>query len=140
MRSRTSAPRSSSIRNAWAPTPARDSAWDDWNQFWEQAAGWIGEWAASVLKGILEFIGQVLAVLVGFAGIWALDGFNSYTTMLTGRATGLLGYAPQPWLRLFSGVLMGMGMSVILVPAFNQIMWADGEATPTKEGSVSGLP
>ena len=64
MRSRTSAPRSSSIRNAWAPTPARDSAWDDWNQFWEQAAGWIGEWAASVLKGILEFIGQVLAVLV----------------------------------------------------------------------------
>lgn len=42
----------------------RDSAWDNWNQFWEQAAGWIGEWAASVLKGILEFIGQVLAVLV----------------------------------------------------------------------------
>ena len=64
MRSRTSAPRSSSIRNAWAPTPARDSAWDNWNQFWEQAAGWIGEWAASGLKGILEFIWQVLAVLV----------------------------------------------------------------------------
>lgn len=74
---------------------------------------------------------QMLAVLVGFAGIWALDGFNSYTTMLTGRAEGLLGYAPQPWLRLFSGVLMGMGMSVILVPAFNQIMWGDGEAAPT---------
>ncbi len=74
---------------------------------------------------------QILVVLVGFAGIWALDGFNSYTTMLTGRAEGLLGYAPQPWLRLFSGVLMGMGMSVILAPAFNQIMWADGEAVAT---------
>ncbi|MEJ5310772.1 MAG: DUF2085 domain-containing protein [Anaerolineae bacterium] len=74
---------------------------------------------------------QILVVLVGFAGIWALDGFNSYTTMLTGRAEGLLGYAPQPWLRLFSGVLMGMGMSAILAPAFNQIMWADGEAVAT---------
>lgn len=71
----------------------------------------------------------MFVVLAAFAGIWALDGFNSYTTILTGRPEGLLGYAPQPWLRLFSGVLMGMGMSVILVPAFNQIMWADGEAT-----------
>ncbi len=71
---------------------------------------------------------QIFIVLAGFAGIWALDGFNSYTTMLTGRPEGLLGYAPQPWLRLLSGVLMGMGMSILLVPAFNQIMWADGEA------------
>ncbi len=71
---------------------------------------------------------RMFIVLVAFAGIWALDGFNSYTTMLTGRPEGLLGYAPQPWLRLLSGVLMGMGMSVILVPAFNQIMWSDGEA------------
>jgi uncharacterized membrane protein len=71
---------------------------------------------------------KVFVVLAAFAGIWALDGFNSYTTMLADRSVGLLGYAPQPWLRLLSGVLMGMGMSVILVPAFNQIMWADGEA------------
>jgi len=74
---------------------------------------------------------QMFIVLAAFAGIWALDGFNSYTTMLTGRPEGLLGYAPQPWVRLLSGVLMGMGMSVILVPAFNQIMWADGEAAAT---------
>jgi len=71
---------------------------------------------------------RMFVVLAVFAGIWALDGFNSYTTMLGDRPVGLLGYAPQPWLRLLSGVLMGMGMSVILVPAFNQIMWADGEA------------
>jgi len=74
---------------------------------------------------------QTFVVLAGFAGIWTLDGFNSYTTMLTGRPEGLLGYVPQPWLRLLSGALMGMGMSVILVPAFNQIMWADGEAAAT---------
>ncbi len=71
---------------------------------------------------------QVFAVLAAFAGMWALDGFNSYTTLLTGRPEGLLGYAPQPWLRLLTGVLMGMGMSIVLVPAFNQTMWADGEA------------
>lgn len=71
---------------------------------------------------------QVFIVLTAFAGVWALDGFNSYTTLLTGRPEGVLGYAPQPWLRLLTGVLMGMGMSVILVPAFNQTMWADGEA------------
>ncbi|MGC9394507.1 MAG: DUF2085 domain-containing protein [Anaerolineae bacterium] len=74
---------------------------------------------------------KMFIVLAALAGIWALDGFNSYTTMLSGRSEGLLGYAPQPWLRLLSGVLMGMGMSVILVPAFNQIMWADGEAAET---------
>jgi len=46
-----------------------DSAYDNWNQFWEGAAGWIGDWAASVLKGILEFLGQLLAVLVAIVVI-----------------------------------------------------------------------
>ncbi|MDX9955351.1 MAG: DUF2085 domain-containing protein [Anaerolineae bacterium] len=61
----------------------------------------------------------------GFAAIWGLDGFNSYTTLLLGRATGILGYAPQPWIRLFSGTLMGLGMSLVLVSAFNQVFWSD---------------
>jgi uncharacterized membrane protein len=74
---------------------------------------------------------KIFVALAVFGGIWALDGFNSYTTLLTGRPEGILGYAPQPWLRLLTGVLMGMGMSTVLVPAFNQTMWADGEATPT---------
>lgn len=47
----------------------RDSAADNWNQFWESAAGWIGEWAAGVLKGILEFLGELLAVLVAIVVI-----------------------------------------------------------------------
>lgn len=70
----------------------------------------------------------LLLVFAGFAGLWGLDGFNSYTTMLLGRPEGILGYAPQPWLRLLSGVLMGSGMSAILAPAFNQTFWADGDA------------
>ncbi len=69
-----------------------------------------------------------VAVLAFFAALWGLDGLNSYTTLLLSRPEGILGYAPQPWLRLLTGTLMGMGMSIVLVPAFNQTMWADGEA------------
>ncbi|HOT91296.1 MAG TPA: DUF2085 domain-containing protein [Anaerolineae bacterium] len=71
----------------------------------------------------------VFAALTFFAALWGLDGLNSYTTMLLGSPEGILGYAPYPWLRLLTGTLMGMGMSIVLVPAFNQTMWADGEPT-----------
>lgn len=60
-------------------------------------------------------------------GLFGLDGINSYTTLLTGNARGLLGYAPQPWLRLLTGTLTGLSMSVVLVPAFNQTLWRDGD-------------
>ncbi len=69
----------------------------------------------------------MLIVFAAFVGMWGLDGFNSYTTMLLMRPQGLFGYAPQPWIRLLTGVLMGSAMSSILVPAFNQTLWADGE-------------
>ena len=81
---------------------------------------------------------QILVVLCAFAALWGLDGVNSTTSdgqfylvlqrfINRPEGFGLLGYAPQPWLRLVSGALMGMSMSAILVPAFNQTMWADGE-------------
>ena len=77
-----------------------------------------------------------------FAAFWALDGVNSTTSdgqfydivqQFSSRpaGVGILGYAPQPWLRLLSGALMGMSMSVVLVPAFNQSLWHDGEETTT---------
>jgi hypothetical protein len=77
-----------------------------------------------------------------FAGLWALDGVNSTTSDTNLNAlirqfvdrpagVGILGYAPQPWLRLLSGSLMGMSMSAVLVPAFNQAVWKDGEAAST---------
>ncbi|MGC9348221.1 MAG: DUF2085 domain-containing protein [Anaerolineae bacterium] len=84
----------------------------------------------------------MFALMALFAGIWALDGINSTTAdahvkALVGRfvnrppGVGLLGYSPQPWLRLFSGALMGMSMSAVLVPAFNQAVWKDGEDVAT---------
>ena len=82
---------------------------------------------------------QVLVLLCAFAAVWGLDGINSTTSdgqfyivlqrfITRPEGFGLLGYAPQPWLRLVSGTLMGMSMSAILIPAFNQTMWADGES------------
>lgn len=79
-----------------------------------------------------------LALCLVFAAAWGLDGVNSTTSdsqfyvlsqALIERppGIGILGYAPQPWLRLLTGTLMGMSMSIILVPAFNQSVWADGE-------------
>jgi uncharacterized membrane protein len=80
----------------------------------------------------------VLVLLGAFTALWGLDGINSTTSdgdffMVLQRfitrpeGVGILGYTPQPWLRLVTGSLMGMSMSIILVPAFNQTMWADGE-------------
>jgi uncharacterized membrane protein len=77
-----------------------------------------------------------------FAAMWGLDGVNSTTSdshiydlvqqwLPRPAGVGILGYAPQPWLRLLTGSLMGMSMSMVLVPAFNQTLWADGEDTRT---------
>ncbi len=79
----------------------------------------------------------IFLLLVLIAAFWGLDGVNSTTSdsylhdfvnSLVTRppGVGLLGYRPQPWLRVVSGTLMGMAMSVILVPAFNQTLWSDG--------------
>ena len=72
----------------------------------------------------------VWGFMVLFFLIWSLDGVNSFTTF--GQDTsGWLGYAPQPWLRLLSGSLMGLSMSLLLVPAFNLTVWADGSTEQT---------
>ncbi|MDY0018808.1 MAG: DUF2085 domain-containing protein [Anaerolineae bacterium] len=63
-------------------------------------------------------------VLAACFAFWGLDGVNSMTTDQFG--VSILGYAPQPWLRLLTGTLMGMSMSVVLVPAFNLTLWKDG--------------
>lgn len=84
----------------------------------------------------------VFALAFLFAALWGLDGINSTTSdshfhVLMQRfverppGIGLFGYAPQPWLRLLTGTLMGMSMSIVLVPAFNQSLWADGEDEAT---------
>lgn len=72
---------------------------------------------------------SIVLLLLSFVGVWGFDGLNSYFTLLPAHQPLL--YPPQPWLRLLTGTLVGMGMSVILVPAFNLTLWADGEAKPS---------
>ncbi len=68
---------------------------------------------------------SVWLVMGAMALPWFADGFNSFTAMRNG-GVGALGYAPQPWLRLLTGALMGTVMGVVLVAAFNQSFWAEG--------------
>ncbi|MCU0520595.1 MAG: DUF2085 domain-containing protein [Anaerolineae bacterium] len=105
--------------------------------------GVLIHWALLRRRRAVQFPRWTLLVpAVLFAAFWGLDGINSTTSdgqfavvlqrfVTRPEGIGLLGYAPQPWLRLLTGALMGMAMSMILVPAFNQSLWADAEATPT---------
>jgi len=90
--------------------------------------GLLVQWALLRRRRAQRFPSLGVLGLMGLSAMaWGLDGFNSYTTLLTGSPQGLLGYAPQPWIRLLTGTLMGMSMSLILVPAFNQVLWRDIE-------------
>jgi len=54
------------------------------------------------------------------AGAFAIDGLNSYLTLLPGFPTA---YQPQNWLRLLTGSGMGVAVSIALYPAFNLTIW-----------------
>lgn len=73
----------------------------------------------------------VWGLMALFFALWGLDGANSF--LATGDVElDILGitvralYEPQPWLRLLTGTLVGMSMSIALVAAFNETLWADG--------------
>jgi len=62
---------------------------------------------------------------------WVFDGVNSFL-MLTPRLPNL--YQTQNWTRLVTGTGMGLAVSAILMPAFNQTMfrqWQDRSAFGT---------
>lgn len=64
----------------------------------------------------------VLVVLILFVAAWGLDGANSYLTLFPG-APRL--YEPRNWLRLTTGMLEGIALASVVLPMFNQTMWAD---------------
>lgn len=66
-------------------------------------------------------------VLILFAGIWALDGLNSFASVFP-EAPHL--YTPQNWLRLVTGTLVGVSLATMIYPTFNQAAWRDWQATP----------
>ena len=75
---------------------------------------------------------SIIALLVVFVVAFGIDGSNSYLYLLKQVSPGILPnipnlYVPNNTLRLLTGSGMGLGMAVMLFPAFNQTVWADGE-------------
>lgn len=75
---------------------------------------------------------KVLIVLVGFMGLMAADGVNSYSHFFPGAPHI---YEPQNWLRLLTGMGTGLAMGIIVFPALAQTLWKRQQLLP----SVSNL-
>jgi len=74
---------------------------------------------------------RVTAVLVALVVAFAIDGLNSYLTLFPGAPNA---YQPQNWLRLLTGTGMGVAISGLLYPAFNQTVWSDVDNRPALDG------
>ena len=74
---------------------------------------------------------RVLAVLLGFVALFAVDGLNSYLTFFPG-APHL--YQPQNWLRLTTGTLHGLAISFIVMPVFAFTFWRETDTKPVLSG------
>lgn len=70
---------------------------------------------------------RVWLALGALALAFAVDGTNSYLHFFPGFG-GL--YEPQNWLRLATGMGMGIAISAALYPAFVQTVWADWQPKP----------
>jgi hypothetical protein len=68
---------------------------------------------------------SVLIMFVLFVMAFGFDGVNSYLTLFPG-APHL--YEPQNWLRLTTGTLEGIALAAVVLPVFNQTMWANATA------------
>lgn len=71
-------------------------------------------------KKILYLLGAALL-------IFAIDGINSY---LGFSANSFHLYAPQNWLRLVSGTMLGLAIPLLLVPIFNLTVWSQSIPEP----------
>lgn len=69
-----------------------------------------------------------IAVLIG---AFTLDGLNSYFSLFPALPTL---YVPNNTLRLLTGSGMGLAISSLLFPAFNQTVWRDWDARPALDG------
>jgi uncharacterized membrane protein len=69
----------------------------------------------------------IVLVLLGYIGLWAIDGINSYSHFFPNLPHA---YEPVNWLRLLTGLGAGLAMGVILFPALAQTLWRDQQLRP----------
>jgi uncharacterized membrane protein len=70
---------------------------------------------------------RILAVLAVTVVAWGLDGANSYA-LLFPRLPHI--YPPQNWLRLTTGIFLGMAVALVFLPAVNQSLWKSPSSDP----------
>ncbi len=75
---------------------------------------------------------RVLAVLAFFFLLWAIDSVNSYLHFATGR---VIMYTPSNLLRLTTGMLNGLALSLLVFPMFHFTVWRE----PGEERAVDGI-
>ena len=71
---------------------------------------------------------SILAVLILFFLAFAVDGTNSYLALLKNSYAGVFGNIPNLYItnnttRVFTGSGMGIAMSAVLYPMYNQSLW-----------------
>lgn len=71
---------------------------------------------------------KIMIVLIGFIGLMAIDGINSYSHFFPNFPHL---YEPQNWLRLVTGMGTGLAMGAFLFPALAQTLWIDQERRPS---------
>jgi uncharacterized membrane protein len=71
---------------------------------------------------------RYLVLLGFFVAAWAVDGLNSFLTLFPGVPHL---YEPHNLLRLSTGVLQGLAIATLLLPAFNQSVWSDLPPLPS---------
>lgn len=65
---------------------------------------------------------RTFALLGLIALLWAADGLNSYVSLFPGE---LSLYPPNNTLRLTTGMLLGVALSSVVYPTFNQVAWVE---------------
>ena len=78
--------------------------------------GFVGLLALGKRKTAQMPPAPIVGLLVGFIFLMAADGVNSYLSLLLGRD---LLYQPHNILRLATGTLHGLALSIIVFPIFN---------------------
>jgi uncharacterized membrane protein len=69
----------------------------------------------------------ILIALALTAIPWGFDGVNSYLSLFPVFPHL---YTPQNWLRLTTGMFLGMSMAAVFLPAVNQSLWKSPSSVP----------